>query len=107
MEQQFSDACAQVRLYARKAIVHWPNTAKEKGIHGELEIGHSNMTTMEAIAEHLNMERMSDMKGGGTKFEGTAEHMTESNEHRWSMLQDGCEGEGSMKIRWADRPKAC
>ena len=61
---KFTNAYEQVRLYSRK-VLHWLDKVKEKDIQGELEIGYSNMTAMEAVAEHLDMARMSDMKGGG------------------------------------------
>ena len=37
------------------------------------------LTAMEAIIEHLNMERANVMKGGGAKLGRMAENMTELN----------------------------
>ena len=82
----------------REKVLHWLGTVTEKHIQGELEVGHANMTAMEAIIEHLNVERMSDMKGRGTRFAGIAEHLTELNRDLWSILLDKCEGEAWMKI---------
>ena len=52
--KKFKNASEQIRLCARK-VLHWLYTVKEKDIQGELEIGHANMTDMEAIIEHLNI----------------------------------------------------
>ena len=89
--KKFKNAYEQVRLYARKAL-NWLDGVKEKDIVSELEVGPANMTAMEAIIEHLNMERANDMKGGGVKYEGIAEHMTELNRDLWSIFLDKCEG---------------
>ena len=71
--KKIKNAYEQVRLYARK-MLQWLDTVKEKDILAELEVGASNMTAMEAIIEHLNMERASDMKnGGGSKYDGMME----------------------------------
>ena len=67
--KMFKNAYEQVRLYARK-MLHWLDTVKERDILAELEVGAANMTAMEAIMVHLNMEIANDMKGGGVKFEG-------------------------------------
>ena len=67
--KKFKNAYEQVRLYARKTL-HWLDTVKEKDILGEMELGHVNMTAMEAVMEHLSMERANDMKGGGIKYDG-------------------------------------
>ena len=83
---KFKNAYEQVRLYARKAL-SWLDSVKEKDIVSELEVGPVNMTAMEAIIEHLNMERANDMKGGGVKYEGIAEHMTELNRDLWSIVR--------------------
>ena len=93
-------AHGQVRLYARR-VLHRLDTVKEKDIQGELQLGHANTTAMKAVAEHVNMARMSDMKGGGTRYEGIAEHMTKLNRVLWSILLDECEGEAWMKINTA------
>ena len=95
--KKFKNAYEQVRLYARKTV-HWLDTVKEKDILEELELGHVNMTAMEAVMEHLSMERANDMKGGGITYDGMAENMTELNRDLWSILLDKCEGEAWMKI---------
>ena len=95
--KKFKNAYEQVRLYARK-MLHWLDTVKERDILAELEVGAANMTAMEAIMEHLNMEIANDMKSGGVKYEGMRENMTELNRDLWSILLDKCEGEAWMKI---------
>ena len=63
------------RVCARN-VLRCLDIVKEKDVHVELEIGHHNMTAMEATMEHLKMERAKGMKGGGAKYDGTAEHTT-------------------------------
>ena len=46
-------------MYTRN-VLHYLDTVIEKVIQGDLETGHANMTAMEAVMEHLNMERAND-----------------------------------------------
>ena len=43
----------------------------------ELGVGAANLTAIGAIIEHMNMERANDIKGGGIKYDITAENMIE------------------------------
>ena len=53
-------------------MLHWLRTVRWRDVLAELTAGSANMTAMEAINQHLNMERANDMKGGGVKYEGMA-----------------------------------
>ena len=85
--RKMRNAWQEVRLHARRTL-QWRDTVKEKGIADELELGHANMSAMEAIIEHLNIETANDMKGGGVKFEGMVENMMKLNRELWSILLD-------------------
>ena len=85
--------------YMSDKLLHWLDAVKEKDIAAELEFGTVNMPAMEAIMEHLNVERANDRKGGGIKYDCMAENMTEFNRDFCRVLVDKREGEAQMKIK--------